>query len=229
MPLRARRVVRRRRPIRRAVRKTTYRPRRRVVRRARTMPMFPSSKVIRTKCVGELTAYSPAAVTGERDWYSNSFFDPMNALGNADPQYYTEIKQVYGKYKVLSSMIKITIFNTTGDMVECALCTYSTGRDPTSFREAAQRQGGIYRVCGATDENMKNVIVMKHGWSLKKSAPLGTSNAEAYSALMDASPNNAWHFGLFLKSANNIVINYRAEIFMTILVYDKEQNAPDVN
>jgi len=227
MPVRARRVVRRRRPIRRVVRKAPYR--RRTFRRTRAMPMFPSSRIIRTKCTGELTNYAPAAVTGALDWYANSFFDPMNALGNADPQYYTEIKQVYGKYKVLSSYFRVHIFNTTGDMVECAICTYSTGRTPTSFREAAQRQGGIYRVCGATDEQMKNSVIMKHSWSLKKSAPKGTSNAEAYSALMDAVPTNAWHGGIFFKSANNIIINYRAELFMTVLVYDKEQNSPDIN
>lgn len=186
--------------------------------------LVPPYKYVFTRIVSDLVSYAPAANDGTIVLNLNSLYDPMDTNGTEQPLYYTEMSNLYGRYKVYSCKYLVTIFNTTGDLVEVAyVARFATGA-PTDFREA--RQTGKTRVIGATDENISNKSLIKGLWSLKKHA--NESRADTtYSGLFGANPSALAKLYILLESSANVSVKYRVEMQFYCKLDTRVANASD--
>lgn len=152
----------------------------------------------------------------------NSIFDPYYGAGGDTVYGYDTISALYGRYKVLSSSIRVEMVNRGGEPVNVYLYpTYYTAVPTFSTSDAAPN---CKRALLNADAGKS--VVLTH--FAKTSDILNVHNDKDATALMGANPVEPWHWKIYMKNITlaaldvfiKVTIRYHVELSLRAIVND---------
>lgn len=100
-------------------RKFNKRPRKRMIRRRngkvpkRSVTPFPKTRMVKLRYVTNIELDAAAGATTSYGFRSNDLYDPDYSGTGAQPYYFDQLMQMYNKFTVVGSKIKVTPFGAT--------------------------------------------------------------------------------------------------------------------
>lgn len=197
--------------------------RRRVVRRSRrSMPRtgvvsrvvgFPEIFQTHLRYQQSFTSVATAALQAFR---GNSVFDPDFTGGGNQPNYFDNLAALYGRYRVFSSSIKVTIINSSTTVpLRWALFPSDLSTGGTNVANAS---GNPYCKTGVVSQitGSRSVVTVKSSCSTAKINGKTKSQimgSDSYQAIVSANPGDEWFWvfqieDLSLASAMSVAVDF---------------------
>lgn len=180
----------------------------------------------------ELVSIAPGGPRANYTFRGNSVYDPNYTGAGHQPGYYDILTQIYGRYRVLSSTIRVEVSNTSA--ATPVLFAIVPDTDPitfTSFQDAAENPRAIVsKMCPVSTRipySLKKQMSTKVQLGLRGSE----INDEDYSHTSAANPNNMWYWNTFFTAADQATTFYcsvRFRLVYYVQVYDRYTIVPSL-
>jgi hypothetical protein len=151
----------------------------------------------------------------------NNIYDP-NATGTGhQPMFHDELAAVYGRYRVVSALVKFTISNANTP-VRWGVAAYNTPpTDLLDLREYPGSKSGILAAM-SSGQGVQSVVM-----SVQLSKLLGENvQDDRDQAVFGSAPSNYAYFGTFVVSLDNATdissLNYTFDITYNVECFDRK-------
>lgn len=175
----------------------------------------------------EAIGMNPGTTVFQYAFKGNSIYDPNQTGGGHQPLYHDQYIQVYSKYRVLASSIRVDVINSSGTSALFMVVNPNTTTSGFStFTELyEQMRSGAPTIVPIAQRISK---VIKKYASTRQVCGLAKSQVydDTFAAASGADPNNVWYWNIFAESTDGtsdvvgtlvVKISYYVQFFDRLL------------